>query len=101
MATKKGPGRPPKVAPTQEELEIKELKKALEDAQTKAQSNFEYAKQVGTETEQLRAELKVEKQRSKEVIDTLSYTIDTFENTIRMLRKAIERDLIKQYDEVQ
>lgn len=100
MEKRKGPGRPPKVEPTPQELEIKELKKALAEAETKAQDNYAYAKQVGTETETLRSELSTEKKRSKEIIDTLSYTIDTFENTIRMLRKAIERDLIKTYDEV-
>jgi len=95
MSAKKGPGRPKKVL-TPEETDIELVRKELAKETSRANQNHEYARQVGIEVEQLRQSVNAEKQRLKEVIDTVSYVVDTFENTIRMMRKAIERDLTSQ-----
>lgn len=96
---KKGPGRPRKTTSTKppKTETIKALKEQLAKAEEAAATNLEYAKQASKEADQAFELSQTTKEQVKGMVDTMSYVIDSFENLIRLLRKAIELDLTKKH----
>ena len=94
--TKKSVGRPKKPRPPKEET-ITGLKTELKRAKEVADNNLEYAKQAHRDLSRISEESNKNRNQIKDVIDTVSFMLDSMENLMRLLRKAIERDLIKDH----
>ena len=89
-------GRPTKL---EQELrdEIKALKEELNRAKETADGNLEYAKQASKDVDRIQTEAFTKSTQIKELIETVSNALDMIDTISKLTRKALERDLTKDY----
>ena len=79
------------------EQEITKIKEELENAKQQANDNLEYAKQATKDVNAVQSESFSKGHQTKAIVDTVSNALDMLDAVSGLLRKALERDLTKDF----
>ena len=87
--------------PSKKENELRkensELKKEIERSKEIADNNLKYAKQATVDLDKVQTEAFTKGHQTKAIIETASDALDMIDAISRLTRKALERDLTKDF----